>query len=263
MSFDQALRRYGKERFTDRDVTRCTGLSQRAWRELMHLGAVRTITEDRGRGVVRICDATVLKRAAVIAALNRAGWSLAASGQIAYFVPHHWRLYYVCDPLKILPHKSEIDWFDPDKPAKADPESDWLLEIYQGRFVGGIYQSDEPPMFFGDLRDKGANFVAWLPLRRRVPRMGRVIEAFAEEMPSAEFLAAWEDPIKWTRELRQLGYKYEKHDRDDDLLCKAAEAATRSPDFKVTVNITLVIRKALRRFLGIEPAGPFSESGSK
>ena len=73
---------------------------------------------------------------------------------------------------EILPHKSEIDWFDPDKPAKADPESDWLLEIYEGRFVGGIYQSDEPPMFFGDLRDEGANFVAWLPLRRRVPGWG-------------------------------------------------------------------------------------------
>ena len=71
---------------------------------------------------------------------------------------------------------------------------------------------------------------------------------------SAEFLAAWEDRTKWAREHKLLGYKYEKHDRDDDPLCKAAEAATRSPDFKVTVNITLVIIKALRRFLGIEPA---------
>jgi hypothetical protein len=82
MTFDDALRRYRKDRFTDLDVTRCTGLSVRAWRELIKLRAVRTVTENRGRGRVRLCDATVFKRAAAIAALNRAGFSLAVSGRI-------------------------------------------------------------------------------------------------------------------------------------------------------------------------------------
>jgi hypothetical protein len=54
MSLDDALRRYRKDRFTDLDVTRCTGLSVRAWRELIKLRAVRTVTEDRGRGRVRL-----------------------------------------------------------------------------------------------------------------------------------------------------------------------------------------------------------------
>ena len=53
MDFDEALRRYRKGLFKDRDVTRCTGLSVRAWRELIKVGAVRTVTENRGPGRVR------------------------------------------------------------------------------------------------------------------------------------------------------------------------------------------------------------------
>ena len=46
MNIDAALRRYRKGLFADHDVTRCTSLSVRAWRELIKIGAVRTITED-------------------------------------------------------------------------------------------------------------------------------------------------------------------------------------------------------------------------
>jgi hypothetical protein len=87
MDFDDRLRSYKRDRFSDHDVTRCTDLSVRAWRELIKVRAVRTVTEDRGRGRVRLCDAVVFKRAALIAALNRAGLSLAVSGRVAYFLP--------------------------------------------------------------------------------------------------------------------------------------------------------------------------------
>ena len=80
MNFDDALSNYRKGTFTDHDVTRSTDLSVRAWRELIKTRAVHTITDNRGPGRVRLCDATVFKRAAAIAALNRAGFSLAVSG---------------------------------------------------------------------------------------------------------------------------------------------------------------------------------------
>ncbi|HEV2624875.1 MAG TPA: hypothetical protein VGV62_07115, partial [Xanthobacteraceae bacterium] len=106
---DEALRRYREERFTDRDVTSCTGLSVRAWRELIKLKAVRT-EEGRGPGRVRICDRTNLKRSAVISALHQAGFSLAVAGPIALFLPYHTLLYEVCDPITILlRHSTEID----------------------------------------------------------------------------------------------------------------------------------------------------------
>jgi hypothetical protein len=63
MDLAHALRRYRKGVFTDHDVTSCTGLSVRAFRELIKIGAVRTVTDDRGPGRVRTCDATVFKRA--------------------------------------------------------------------------------------------------------------------------------------------------------------------------------------------------------
>ena len=102
MDLDDALRRYGQNCFTDDDVSRGTGLSVRAWRELIKVGAVRTVTERRGPGRVRLCEANVFKRAAVIAALNQTGLSLAVSGRIAYFVPFHTVLYEICDPGRVL-----------------------------------------------------------------------------------------------------------------------------------------------------------------
>ena len=108
-------------------MNRCTGLSVRAWRELIKRGAVRTLTEKRGRGRVRMCDATTFKRAALIAALNQAGLSLAMAGRIAYFLPLDVLLYAVWDPIFILL----------DVTAKADPETGLppRLENAEGRLV--------------------------------------------------------------------------------------------------------------------------------
>ena len=84
---DERLRCYQANRFTDEDIVRCTGLKVRAWRELLKIGAVRSITERRGPGRVRSCDSTTFKRTAIIAALNAAGFSLAMAARIAYFLP--------------------------------------------------------------------------------------------------------------------------------------------------------------------------------
>jgi len=273
MAIDDALRRYRKSVFTDHDVTRCTGLSVRAWRELIKIGAVRTMTEDRGPGRVRLCDASTFKRAAIIVALNRAGFSLAVSGRIAYFLPLDTLLYAIWDPSTILlqvwrdvdpdtrlPPRIEqpkADWFDPDKPAKADPENDWLIEIYEGRFVGIIYSAEHEPSIYGDLRNEGTRFVSWFPFHRQT-QVSRATEEIAQRLlpnKTGDFVPKWEDPVTWSDRLDPdfLDYKYEDHDSDDDPLVIAAEAIARGPLFKTTVNVTLAIRKALRRYLGIEP----------
>ena len=278
MSIDDALRHYRKDRFTDLDVTRGTDLSLRGWRELIKLGSVRTVTETGGRGHVRLCDATVFKRAAVISALNQAGLSLAVSGQIAYFLPFHTLLYTICDPTTILFHGSAdvdpntglpprvevpiTDWFDPDKPDKPDAATDWLIEIYDGRFVGGIYNPNDEPTIFGDLRNEGTSFVAWKPLHRR-PHFSGTTEQIAKTLSYSlvDFVAEWENPLKQAKELKLLDYKFEKHDIDNDHVRLAAEATARSPIFKTTINVTLAIKKAIRRYLGIEPPMLGSEIG--
>jgi hypothetical protein len=276
MEFNKALRRYREGVFTDRDVTRCTGLSERAWRELIKLGAVRTITEKRGPGRVRLCDAKTLKRASIIAALNRTGLSLVMSGWIAYFLPLDELLYVVVDPSTILLQggakvdldtglppllkEPKADWFEPDKPAQADPDEDWLIEIYEGRFVASLYGAKDKPSFYGDLRDGGTRFISWFPAHRQFRFMDHESEDSVRAVTPNKLkglVAKWENPTKWADRLdpRFLNYKFENHDAEDDALCRAAEVAARSPTFKTTINVTLAIRKALRRYLGIEPAG--------
>jgi hypothetical protein len=270
MEFDEALYYYRQDRFTDADVTRCTGLSVRAWRELIKLEAVRTEEEKYGRGPgrVRTCDAHTLKRAAVISALHQSGLSLAVAGQIAYLLPFHTLLYAVCDPLASaeldpdtgLPpwlQRPMVDWFDPLKPAMAEPDTDWLVEIFDGRFVGVRYEARQGPVtIFGDLREQATRFVGWLPFRRD-QFGGGAIERLAYELRGpgfVKFIGDHEDPAKWRKELHRLGYRLENHEADP--LCGAAASAVRSPIFKTIVNVTLVVRKALRRCLGIEPALP-------
>lgn len=276
MAYDDILIRYRQDRFTDADVTRCTGLSVRAWRELIKVKAVRTKEEiyGRGRGRVRTCDAHTLKRAAVISALHRAGLSLEVAGQIAYVIPCHTLLYVVCDPLTVLfehsaapdpmtgpppPLRTPLtDWFDPLKPALAEPDSDWLVEIFDGRFVGVRYDArKEPVTIFGDLREQATQFVAWLPFLRRDQFAGGAVERLAHEARGPgfiKFIAEYGVPSKWLKALRRMGYHFENHDEQSDPLCAAAGSAVRSPIVKTTINISLAIRKALRRYLDIEPA---------
>jgi hypothetical protein len=249
----------------------------RSWRELIKLKAVRT-EEGRGPGRVRICDRTNFKRAAVISALHQAGFSLAVAGPIALFLPYHTLLYEVCDPITLLlqQHSTEIDpktgplprverpiidWFDPRKQAKTDAEVDWLIEIFDGRFVGVRYDTGKDAVtIFGDLREQATGFVAWLPFPRRDQFAGGAIERMALELRGdglIKSVAEREDPAKWTKksikELHRSGYRFEHHEGRADPLWIAAEAAVRSPVFKTTINPTLAIRKALRRYLGNKP----------
>ena len=175
--------------------------------------------------------------------------------------PFHTALYELCDPILLRRAgagelRTKVHWFDPNRPAQAEPESDWWVEIYDGRFVGITYGPKHAPVIFGDLRDDGAHFVGWVPLHRKNQFVGCAIEKLAREFGReklAEAVAAWEDPTRWPHELRDLGYRYEQHGEDDPLRTTAA-ATVKSPLFTTNINISLAIRKALRRYLRIEPA---------
>jgi hypothetical protein len=277
MDLDAAIQRYREDRFTDNDIVRCTGLSVRAWRELIKLRAVLTHKIDRGPGQVRICDRYAFKRATVISILNQSGFSLAVAGLIVLFLPYHTLLYEICDPVPILlrypneidpttglPRRIErpiVNWFDPLKAVTAEPGIDWLIEIFDHRFVGIRYDTTKDAVtIFGDLRQQATRFVGWLPYPRRDQFAGGAIERIAQELRSdalIRIVAEREDPSRWSkksiRDLRRSGYELEHHEGKADPLCIAAEAAVRSPTVKTTINISFAIRKALRRYLGIDP----------
>jgi hypothetical protein len=269
-SLEEALRRYQENSFTDADVTACTGLPTRSLRQLIKVGAVRTVSEDRGAGHIRKFDATTFKRLAVASALNDAGYSLTLAGQLAYLLPGDSLLYERYDPINVLcdeaqsvdpdsgfpPRREEpaFDWFDPDKPTTADPENDRLLEIIDGRFVSLVSKEIGGPLVYGDLRNGGTAFVSWWPFRSHT-------SAFSFST-NADVGPKWEDPRSPADRIdpRFLNYREEPHDKDDDRLMLEARAAAQRPVFKISINITLAIRLALRRYLGLEPLLPVGTS---
>jgi hypothetical protein len=277
-AFKEALRHYCTGAFTDHDIIRCTGLKERGLRELIKVRAIQTITEGSGRGQVRLYGPTTFKRVVGIAALNRAGLSLEMSGRITHSLPLQDMIYGVYDPRTVLldlfgpvnpdtglprPLKTPlVDWFDPDKPATADPSNDFLIEIYEGRFVGLVHTALAQPMIYGELHDAGTRYLAWsrfLAQRRYFPDAIKELERVLHPNKIGAYVARWSSYELPDRSDVVLNYTYEKHDADDDLLCIAAEATAGSPLFKASVNLTLAIRKAMRRYLGIDPA--LSNSG--
>ena len=273
---NQALRAYQDKRFTDDDLVRCTGLTTRALRELLKVSAVRSLTERRGPGLVRLFDETTFKRAAIIAALHAAGFSLAMAGRIAYFVPFEELLFAACDPFTVLfiygtPVNPETglprawpepraNWLDPNRAAEDDPENDWLLEIYERRFVSALYKTPGEPdqrFIYADLRDDGTRLVLWLPFHEKRPIFNLPLKRFVDT-----FAAKWQQPNAWSDRLPSnfLDYHFEDHSAADDPLRLLGEAAARSATFTITINLTLALRKALRRYLGLELAAS-SERG--
>jgi hypothetical protein len=199
-----------------------------------------------------------------------AGFSLATAGRIAYFLPFEELLFALWDPLTVLflhdadddpatdlpPRREEprTDWFDPRKPTHIDPANDWFIEIYEGRFIAGSYKVPGQPdelLLYADLREEGAVFVSWLPFQEQRPVFNLARKRFVDA-----FRAKWDHPIVWADRLDPgfLSYRFENHQAEDDPLRLSAEAVARSPLFKSTINVTLAVRKALRRYLGIEPA---------
>jgi hypothetical protein len=279
MGINDELRHYGAGAFTDHDLSRCSGLSGRAHRELVKVRAIQTITEGSGPGRVRLYGTTTFKRMAGIAALNQAGFSLEMSGRITYLLPLEQMLYTVYDPRTILLDVAPqidpqtglslrlktplTDWFDPDKPVIADPKNDWLIEIYDGRFVALTHSALAEPMIYGDLRDAGTRFVHWYPFlaqQRSFPGAIKQLERVVYPNKIGAYIAK-RDSSPDRIDPNFLKYQYEKHDTDDDPLCIVAYATARSPLFKTSINLTLAIRKALRKYLGIDPVIPDSEIG--
>jgi hypothetical protein len=258
----KALRRYQAGVFTDADVTRCTGLSKRSIRELIKHGAIRTLSEDRGAGRIRTFEPTTFKRLAFLAAINQAGFSLKIAGQLAYLLPSDDLLYRTYDPINVLLDTTasvdrdrelpprlgtpKFDWFDPDKPAIAEPERDWLLEIYDGRFVALVAQNRRLRLIYGDLRKAGTEFVSWWRFHAQLIDVHSVNGDVAPKWDGRRLSA---DQI----DAKFLHYRHENHDSADDPLKLMAHSTAQRPLSTTTINITLAIRLALRRYLGIEP----------
>ena len=157
----------------------------------------------------------------------------------------------------------KTDWFDPDRPAQPEPEDDWLIEIFEARFVTVSFGLDDGLSVYGDLRDEGTTFVCWFPAHRLYGTATDEAASTGTSPVAYKSLAKWESPMDWADQLaaRFLDYKFEDHSADDDPLATAAGVTLRSPIFKTSVNASLAVRKAVRRYLGIEPMSDQRKEG--
>jgi hypothetical protein len=116
-------------------------------------------------------------------------------------------------------------------------------------------------------RDRGASFVGWYPCDAREEFLRSEIAKLSKErVPegvAADFVETWEDPTPWSKDFARHGYRYERHDSNHDPLRLAAEAMAHDQLYKSTINVSLAVRKALRRYLGIEPAASSHELGQR
>ena len=74
-------------------------------------------------------------------------------------------------------------------------------------------------------------------------------------LTDADVAPKWEDPRSQANRIdpKFLNYRYERHDGETDPLMREARASAQRPVFRTSINISLAIRLALRRYLGLEP----------
>lgn len=242
---NEILRWYWEGRFTAEDVTRATGLTERAQRELLKVGVIQPIPQAKTKA--RLLNARMLKRVAIIAPLNACGFSLAVAGQIVYaapFVDDH--LFELIDPIGDFEGANPYDPatkfplemrdFAPEKPPVAELEWDWSIEVLNGRYVA--VQAKDGPDVFGELSPDKTAFYWWShcttgvsgisPDTDKVHSKHEYDRSMSDEMMTFSFIDVSSDNEK------------------------RAQFAAKNPVTKISVNVSLALKKALRKLIHID-----------
>ena len=113
------------------------------------------------------------------------------------------------------------------------------------------YRCRRQRFIYADLRDDGTKLVLWLPFHETRPVFNVPLKQFVDV-----FAAKWAQSSAWSDRLpsKFLDYHFEDHSADDDPLRLRAEATARDATFTITINLTSAVRKALRRYLGLDHA---------
>lgn len=264
MSYEDALKWYRESRFTAADVTRATGLTERSQRELQKLGILQPVPQPNPKAQ-RLLNTTMLKRAAIVAPLNRAGLSLGVAGRIVYAammledlifdIVDPWDVYYdagtAFDPetglfgVRHLPHNRDT-WFDPAHAPAAAP-ADFYLSVVDSRFV--MLGADDPDAAYGELTPDLTDFVWWEGgMYDHLRERGRDGEVELSVKGAGDHSPAPFGTFDNTADPKTIRFKV-KSSTDADL--KAAEEAKNNPVTTLTINASLALRIALRRLLNI------------
>lgn len=265
MNYVDRLHWYRESRFTAVDVTRATGLSERAQRELQKLGIIQPVPQPNPKAQ-RLLDATMLKRAAIIAALTKAGLSLGVAGRMVYSaILLEDLVFEICDPWQVhfdagsnrdpetglyqerqRPHNRET-WFDPAHPP-ALSEADFYIAVVNARFV--MFGTDQADVPYGELSSDLTDFIWWTSgiydeFRQNI-RDGVLdlsVRGVRDHSP-APF-----GTFDTTADPKTIRFTVKESTDADE---RIAEEARENPVTVLTINASLALRIALRRLLHID-----------
>jgi hypothetical protein len=238
--------------FTDQQLTSACELHVDNLRQLITWKAVIPYQAGGGRGRVRLWTITHVHRISMTASIFHAGFSLRMAHTLAYLMPFD-ELLGLYDPLTLELNRGDwCGWFDPNKPRVEPDEYDWYIHVINGRFVyldvGGVPEQPREPMVYGELnRDR-----ALLKSLQDFAHCYGPVDADPRDVVDPKYLtepyAKWESPFRPTPEVDPSSLAWQYDPNFDEALAKDLFSRPKS---KESVNLTLGLRVAVRRVLGL------------
>lgn len=248
-NFDDALDWYVKSNFTAEDATRASGVSE-AVQRLMQKQKIFSPVPQTERTAKRMLFGDTVMRLSIANEFNRCGIPLIPASKIIYADT-------LMDPFQLStvdPFQMFFDGYDKEKQryirreGNADPDglydptkpvtlhkTDHFFEIINSRYVVPKPFADEEGHVLGELTPDRSDFIVW---------EGRT---FDHIIAGEKLRPTLIDDAG----LRAIIHK--KPTKADE---EAAEFARANPTSKISVNVGMALRAALRRLLYIDPANP-------
>ncbi len=254
MKLEDALIWYQRNRFTADDVTRA---------ELQKLGLLSPVLQET-KTRLRLLTSHMVKRAALIAPLNKAGLSLAVAGRIVCAAPmledlefdivDPWHMFYEFDhelrmfqPRK-FPHPRAV-WFAPDQ-MLATANDFVRLEVIDSHYVN--IRIGESGGTYGELTRDLTDFVWWEnAMYDHLPRVGG--EAQLSVLGVQDHLPAPPGSFSKGNDPKTLRFSTKTVTEEDE---RAARGATKSHVSMLIIDVEFALRVALRRLLYVDKPQP-------
>jgi hypothetical protein len=259
--------------YPDEEVAEFTGLTPRALRALARLGAIETSSLERGAGHRRQWRPSAILKATIAGALHRTGLSLPMAGRLAF---HVWT-YIPASIAEVIPSRV---WPYPEIPkardhpirALIDPANTMLRHEWHDirvHLVNGSFFFIQPGLLrpvkdyvskfvcLGRITADGSSFKVWQPLPKVLPIKGRDLSSDPEErrQQRQRALEAWKRDIP-AEYGTLINPKLLAYEEDPDADPELARRVCENYESILSVNISLPMRRAVRKALGLPVDNP-------
>jgi hypothetical protein len=257
--------------YPDEEVAEFTGLTPRALRALAKLGAIETSSSERGAGHRRQWGPSAILKATIAGALHRTDLSLPMAGRLSF---HIW-MYIPASIAEVIPSRvwpySEIPEVR-DHPIRAviDPANTTLRHEWHDirvHLVNGSFFFIQPGLLrpvkdyvskfvcLGRITADGSSFKVWRPLPKvlKAPNLSSDPEERREQLRRAR--TAWKRDIP-AEYGTLISPKLLAYEEDPDADPELAQRVCENYESILSVNISLPMRRAVRKALGLPVDDP-------